>query len=592
MNNEELIDNLFIVNLSSYTTPKIEENKKGSFIEYGKDNDYFQYLIDRYVGSTTNQSIITSICRLIYGKGLDALDSKRKIEDYAKMKVLLKPKDVRRVIKDRKKLGLAAMQITYKGKKVHTCTHFPMETLRAGVCNKNGEIDHWYYHPNWAEYRPSDKLTKIPVFGSTNGKSTEIYIISPYEAGYKYYPPVDYAGSLPYAVLEEEIADYLINDTINGFSGTKVVNLNNGIPDKEKQQKIKKDILRKLTGTKGEKVIVAFNNNSESKTTVDDLPLNDAPEHYSYLSDEAEQKILKGHRAPSWLMGANNGGQGLSSNADEVKNQMLVFDNFEIKPYQEELIDAFEEILAVNDISLKLYFKTIQPLEFIEADNLVGETKEEETGIKQDLSFSKDGEGFDDDEMLEALDGESINLDEWELVDTREWSEDNESCESWAKRLIKEKLSLVQKLSRYIKSHPNKESALDATYYKIRYKYSERHSSENSRKFCKNMMSRSGKGVVYRKEDIDQASFQGVNKEFGHKGQNYSLFRFKGGVNCGHYWEEQLYRHKTKSEKYISKGEIVDDIPKSRKPKGKQYEEAKIAPKDMPNNGHHPNYGK
>jgi hypothetical protein len=44
--------------------------------------------------------------------------------------------------------------------------------------------------------------------------------------------------------------------------------------------------LSKLTGSRGQKVIVAFNNNAESKTTVDDIPLNDAPEHYTYLSEE------------------------------------------------------------------------------------------------------------------------------------------------------------------------------------------------------------------------------------------------------------------------------------------------------------------
>ena len=41
-------------------------------------------------------------------------------------------------------------------------------------------------------------------------------------------------------------------------------------------------------------------------------------------------------------------------------------------------------------------------------------------------------------------------------------------------------------------------------------------------------MARTGKGVVYRKEDIDNASFQGVNNNFGHKGQNYSLFPLQG----------------------------------------------------------------
>ena len=109
-------------------------------------------------------------------------------------------------------------------------------------------------------------------------------------------------------------------------------------------------------------------------------------------------------------------------------------------------------------------------------------------------------------------------------------------------------------------------------------------------------MSRSAKGVVYRKEDIDQASFQGVNNEFGHKGQNYSLFKYKGGVNCGHFWSENLYRLKTKTDgtfvedKALSSSEEVNNIPNSYKPKGNEYTTSEIAPKDMPNNGHHPNY--
>ena len=584
------MNNLHIINLSKYTTPIIEENKQDNIVEYGSDNNYFQYLIDRSVGSTTNNSIIRGVANMVYGKGLDALDSSRKPEQYASMKILLKPKDVKRVISDRKKLGMGALQVTYKGKKVDEVTHFPMETLRAGICNEDGEVDKWYYHPDWINRQRSDKLIEFPIFGSTNGKKSEIYIIQSYAAGFKYYSPCDYVGALPYAVLEEEIADYLINDTINGFSGTKVVNFNNGIPDVQKQREIKRDINNKLTGARGEKVIVAFNNDAESATTVTDLPLDNAPEHYQYLSDECRNKLITGHNITSpLLIGVREAGGGLGSNADEIKNSSLFFDNIVIKPLQEEILDAFSEILAVNDISLKLYFKTIQPLEFIDADGLDKETKEEETGIKA-MKMAKENEGFEDDDMLDALRGETMDLEDLELVDVREVSDENESIEEWVKRKIKE--TTLSKLASFIKSDPNGQSKLDKSFYKIRYTYQERHSSDSSRTFCKTMMRRTGKGVVYRKEDVDQASFQGVNKEFGHKKQNYSLFRFKGGVNCGHFFQEELYRVKSKSEKYISRGEKKNAIPSSYTPKGKQYSDAKIAPKDMPNNGHHPNYGK
>ena len=56
--------------------------------------------------------------------------------------------------------------------------------------------------------------------------------------------------------------------------------------------------------------------------------------------------------------------------------------------------------------------------------------------------------------------------------------------------------------------------------------------------------------------------------------------------------EWKSYRLKSKTEKYISKGKEVNNIPSSYQPKGAEYNDAKIAPKDMPNNGHHPNYNK
>ena len=196
-----------------------------------------------------------------------------------------------------------------------------------------------------------------------------------------------------------------------------------------------------------------------------------------------------------------------------------------------------------------------------------------------------------------SLEGESID-DEWELVDIREYSEDNEPVEIWAKRLISPKKGIIEQLASVIKSEPSRESNLDKSVYKVRYQYAERYNKPNSRDFCKKMMSRTNSGVVYRLEDIDRASRSGVNSELGHKGQAYDLFKFKGGVNCSHYWNEVLYRLKKKTngkyveDKALSSSEEVDSIPKTYQPRPTGNAQSKIAPIDMPNNGHHPNYGK
>jgi hypothetical protein len=59
-----------VVNLSTYTSPKIVETKNKNWVAYGSDNNYFQYLIDRYNGSPTNNAVINGISQMIFGKGL------------------------------------------------------------------------------------------------------------------------------------------------------------------------------------------------------------------------------------------------------------------------------------------------------------------------------------------------------------------------------------------------------------------------------------------------------------------------------------------------------------------------------------------
>ena len=243
-----MINDLFITNLAAYTAPKIVEVKNKDWVYYGEDNMYFYYLIELYMNSTTNHSIINGISNQVYGRGIAATNADLKPDQYAQMMTIFKKKDLRKFVRDFKLLGMSAFQITYNKGKVVSATHFPMETLRAEKCNDDGEIEAWYYSNDWLKVGPRVKPLRIKNFGTGNGKENEMFVLKPYVTGHYYYSPPDYTGALPYAKLEDEIGDYLINDTINNFSGTKVVNFNNGVPDPEKMQQIKTDVLGKLTG--------------------------------------------------------------------------------------------------------------------------------------------------------------------------------------------------------------------------------------------------------------------------------------------------------------------------------------------------------
>jgi len=626
------MSNLHILNLAKYEAPIIEESKKNEWVTYGENNSYYQFLIDRYKNSTTNNAIINNISRLVYGKGLSAVDASRKPNEYAQMMAMINADDMRKVVLDFEMLGQAAFQVHYSKdrSKVLKAYHIPVHLLAPEKCNKDGQIEAYYYSDNWEDLR-NYAPKRIPAFGFGN-EQVEIMFIQPYSVGMKYFSYVDYQGGIPYAVLEEEISSYLISEVQSSFSSRTVVNFNNGQPTPEEQDIISSKVMSKLTGANGQRVIVAFNNNAESKTTIDSIPVDNAPDLYNQLSDECMRKIMLSHNVTSPLLFGIASTNGFSSNADELRNSAILFENMVIRPKQETLLNSIDKILAVNGVSLDLEFIGLNPLDsdgdltnsetsnkVIEGINalsplvankvlesmtpneirsLVGLPAESGGSDLTPAALSSEATDEELEVLLNDLAGEVLG-DEWERVTEREVKADNISTEEWVNNALNPKKSVLARLASVIKSEPSRESNLDKSVYKVRYEYAARYNKSNSREFCVKMMARTANGVVYRLEDIDKASRAGVNEQLGHKGQPYDLFKFKGGVNCSHYWNEVLYKLKTKKDgkgyvedKSLSSSEEVNSIPKSYTPRPTGNAQSKVAPIDMPNNGHHPNYGK
>ena len=375
-----------VVNLSTYTSPEIKEVSGKNWIEYGADNNYFQYLIDRYNGSPTNNAAINGISQAIYGKGINATNSNKKPNEYAQMISLFKKDVVRKLCYDLKLMGQCAVQVIYTKDrtKIAQVEHMPIETLRAEKCNDDGDVPAYYYYKDWVNIKRSDEPLRIPAFGMSK-ENIEILYIKPYKSGFYYYSPVDYQGGLQYAELEEEVSNYHLNNIMNGLAPSMLINFNNGTPNQEERQLIESKIARKFSGTSNAgKFILAFNDNKESQAEITPVQLSDAHNQYQFLSEEATKKIMVSHRIVSPMLLGIKDQSGLGNNADEIKTASLLMDNTVIRPFQELLIDSFDRILSYNEIALNLYFTTLQPLEFTEVDSSIQDKEEieEETGVE------------------------------------------------------------------------------------------------------------------------------------------------------------------------------------------------------------------
>ena len=380
-------DAIHVVSLSSYTAPQVMESTRYEWVEYGDDNLYFNYLIDRYNGSPTNNAAVNGISEMIYGRGLDATDSDSKPTEYNEMKSLFSKSCMKRICYDYKMMGQAALQVVYSKdrSKIVKVAHMPIETLRAEKA-RDGEVQAYYYSPDWSEVKKNDKPKRISAFGMSKD-AIEILYIRPYRAGFYYYSPVDYQGGLQYAELEEEIANYHISNIQNGLQPSMLINFNNGTPDKEQRDAIERAIYEKFSGSSNAgKFILAFNDSKELAATVDPVMLNDAHQQYQFLSDESMKKVMVSHRIVSPMLVGIKDNTGLGNNAEELQTASLLMDNTVIRPMQENLLDGLEMILSYNNIELDIYFKTLQPLEFTDLTNAPTDSEiEKETGVKRDV---------------------------------------------------------------------------------------------------------------------------------------------------------------------------------------------------------------
>ena len=569
-----------VVNLSTYTSPKVVEVRNQEWVSYGDDNNYFGYLQDRINGSPTNNAIVNGISQMIFGKGLDATNKEENPTDYAQAVLLFDNNTVERLCYDLKAMGQCALQIVYSidRTKILEANHFPVEKLRSGKCNDDGEIEFYYYADDWSKVTRSKPPLAIPAFETSNAQE-EILFIKPYKTGFYYYSPVDYQGCLQYCETEEEISNFHLNNIKNGLAPSMLISFNNGVPTEDQQREIEHKFNNKFGGTSNAgRFILNFADSSQNSATITPVQLSDAHLQYEFLSNECMKKIMVGHRIISPMLLGIKDNTGFGNNADELKTATILMENTVIRPFQNLIIESLNKVLAFNQLTLDLTFKTLQPLTNENELTSAQEENEIVTKIKElpEQLTQKAIDSLTSDEIRSliglnpTLQQQTLNSD----IDLSQFSieedlSDYELIDSRAVDYEKED-ELDNMLSVNLSTgtaRPNAKSDEDSRIYKVRYRYGGNENPE--RKFCKQMMSAN---KIYRKEDINRMSETTVNPGFGmspNPNDPYDIFLWKGGGllseefpngTCKHFWIRETYAakdRKTKVDVYSPNAEIV-----------------------------------
>ena len=155
--------------------------------------------------------------------------------------------------------------------------------------------------------------------------------------------------------------------------------------------------------------------------------------------------------------------------------------------------------------------------------------------------------------------------EDWDLVheEVVDGEHQDFDFEAELNKVAKEKINLASTG----RANPNARSEQDGLnksgtfFYKVRYVYTTDNflvnKSGTSRDFCRLMINAK---KIYRKEDIVNMGTKAVNAGFGPRGAStYSIWFYKGGPECRHFWLRQVYRAPAADDDAVYYKDNIDD---------------------------------
>jgi len=612
------MENILAINLESSTSPIIQEVRGRDYIEYGTDewrNLYPQFLIDLYYNSSTHAAIINATSDMISATDIIALEDDN-LEALVGLKKFLANANgnetlhevIKKIAFDFKLQGGYALNIIWSQDRqsISEIYHIPVERVRAGKPNELGKVDTYFVSADWSNTR-ANKPQPVPAF-NVNDRSTpsQILYTGSYSPNMDVYHTPDY-NCMNWALVDQRVAEFHLNNIQNGFSGSYFINFANGIPTREERDQVERSIEQKFTGASASgKFVLTFSDSKDNTPEITPIAVSNADKQYIALQELLMQNILTGHRCTSPMLVGINSDNGFGSNAEELNNAFEIYLNTVIKPFQNNILKTLSKILTVNGINLPLEFVQSKPITtmFTVEDMKAVMTTEE---IRKEMGLPELTEEVVEEENKETLSSEKTELEswieefgedmpeDWEMVD--EEIVDGEHNDFDFEKVLNEEANEKLELASTVKATPNKRSEQDGVnksyndYYKVRYVYATdnflTNKSGTSRSFCKQMVAAN---KLYTKEDLVNANSQRVNKGFGHNGRSYNIFLYKGGPQCRHFFLRRIYKTSLRAAKSkISSSQLISYT--KAKSEGFTAERndklVAIAPQRMRNNGYY-----
>ena len=394
-------DNLISIDLGTSTAPTVEESRAKDYISYsteGWNNLYPQFLIDLYYNSSTQAAIINQTAEMIAGEDIVIEDeSERDLEAIVKLKKFFANANsnetlhevIKKVSFDFKLQGAFALNIVWSQDRTEIAEiyHIPVEKIRVERPNSLGKVTGYYVCSDWSNTRvhKPERVAAFNIYDRTS--ANQILYTGLYSPNMNSYFCPDYLAANNWALIDQNVAEFHLNNIKNGFSGSYFISFANGIPTQAERAELERALEQKFTGASNAgKVVLTFSDDRNRVPEITPITMDSADKQYLALQELLVQNILTGHRVTSPVLMGIRSSTGLGNNADEINAAANFYLNTVIKGYQGHIIKILRKLFTVNNMDMPIGFVQMKPIttRFTNQDLLAVMTQNE---IREELGL-------------------------------------------------------------------------------------------------------------------------------------------------------------------------------------------------------------
>ena len=310
------------------------------FIAWGTDNQYPGYLFSLYEDCATLQSIINGTVDFVCGNDISCnlpIFEKTVNKNGETISDI-----IQRISTDYLIFGGFALQVIRNA--IGEITELYWIDFTKIRSDKKNEV--FFYSEDWCKSYGRVKYIVYPKFNPDDSNPTSIFYYKGNKTRGTYPVPV-YNAAITSCELEKKINQFHLSEINNNFLTSKIINFNSGVPDDDLKNEIERNLNEKFSGSENAgRILISFNNNKDSETTVADIPQDEFGERYDSLAKRSTSQIFTAFRATPNLFGLPTETTGF--NQQEFAEAFKLYNRTAVKPIQKVIVDTFDKIFGVD----------------------------------------------------------------------------------------------------------------------------------------------------------------------------------------------------------------------------------------------------